>query len=101
MKPDNWGTSFPDPLPESPADFKDVFTEELKRIVKWRDNRKSTTSHAPATDPFEKADQLGLFGLSLSGGGIRSATFNLGVLQTLARLKLLHRVDYLSTVSGG
>jgi len=101
MKPDNWGTSFPDPLPESPADFKDVFTEALKRIVKWRDNRKSTTSHAPATGPFEKADQLGLFGLSLSGGGIRSATFNLGVLQTLARLKLLHRVDYLSTVSGG
>ena len=34
-------------------------------------------------------------------GGIRSATFNLGILQALARLDLLKRVDYLSTVSGG
>ncbi len=39
--------------------------------------------------------------LCLSGGGIRSATFCLGVLQGLARLKLLSRFDYLSTVSGG
>jgi hypothetical protein len=42
-----------------------------------------------------------LFGVSLSGGGIRSATFNLGVLQALQRLGLLDRLDYLSTVSGG
>jgi hypothetical protein len=40
-------------------------------------------------------------GLAFSGGGIRSATFNLGVLQALAKLKLLREVDYLSTVSGG
>lgn len=40
-------------------------------------------------------------GLALSGGGIRSATFNLGVLQGLHRLGLLPLVDYLSTVSGG
>ena len=43
----------------------------------------------------------GLVGLALSGGGIRSATFNLGVLQALASTGLLERVDYLSTVSGG
>ena len=42
-----------------------------------------------------------LLGLALSGGGIRSATFNLGVLQGLARHGLLKRFDYLSTVSGG
>jgi hypothetical protein len=42
-----------------------------------------------------------LIGLSLSGGGIRSATFNLGVLQRLQELDLLRGVDYLSTVSGG
>jgi hypothetical protein len=60
-------------------------------------------------------------GLALSGGGIRSATFCLGILQVLSRMKfrnredpeteraeedvgnrsLLDRVDYLSTVSGG
>ena len=42
-----------------------------------------------------------LTGLAFSGGGIRSATFNLGVLQALAECGLLTRFDYLSTVSGG
>ena len=40
-------------------------------------------------------------GLALSGGGIRSATFSLGLLRALARNGVLHRFDYLSTVSGG
>jgi predicted acylesterase/phospholipase RssA len=40
-------------------------------------------------------------GLALSGGGIRSATFSLGVLQALAAKKKLASFDYLSTVSGG
>ncbi|MEN3331073.1 MAG: hypothetical protein V7641_438 [Blastocatellia bacterium] len=39
--------------------------------------------------------------LCISGGGIRSATFGLGVIQGLARCGLLDRFDYLSTVSGG
>ena len=39
--------------------------------------------------------------LCLSGGGIRSAAFCLGVVQGLARLGLLDRFHYLSTVSGG
>src|SRR5215207_1709869 len=42
-----------------------------------------------------------LRGLALSGGGIRSATFCLGVLQQLAAAGRLRYVDYLSTVSGG
>lgn len=40
-------------------------------------------------------------GLALSGGGIRSATYCLGVMRGLARSGLLARFDYLSTVSGG
>jgi Patatin-like phospholipase len=39
--------------------------------------------------------------LCLSGGGIRSAAFSLGVLQVLARRGLLTQFHYLSTVSGG
>ncbi|HUC68270.1 MAG TPA: patatin-like phospholipase family protein [Stellaceae bacterium] len=39
--------------------------------------------------------------LCLSGGGIRSATFCLGVLQALATTGLLRQFNYLSTVSGG
>src|SRR5438552_7158304 len=40
-------------------------------------------------------------GVALSGGGIRSATFSLGVFQALARFGLIGKIDYLSTVSGG
>jgi hypothetical protein len=42
-----------------------------------------------------------LVGLALSGGGVRSATFNLGLLQALAAAGKLKAFDYLSTVSGG
>lgn len=40
-------------------------------------------------------------GLALSGGGIRSATYNLGLLQGLHKLGLLPAFDYMATVSGG
>src|SRR5262249_31452774 len=51
--------------------------------------------------PLDQARKRRLVGLSFSGGGIRSATFNVGVLQGLAGLGLLTIIDYLSTVSGG
>lgn len=44
---------------------------------------------------------LNAIGLALSGGGIRSATFSLGVVQVLAEKGFLEEVDFLSTVSGG
>ncbi|HEX3769315.1 MAG TPA: patatin-like phospholipase family protein, partial [Polyangiaceae bacterium] len=47
---------------------------------------------------FPARDYLGL---ALSGGGIRSATFNLGLLQALQEKGVLEHVKYLSTVSGG
>jgi predicted acylesterase/phospholipase RssA len=50
---------------------------------------------------FHSAHKQELVGLAFSGGGIRSATFNLGVLQGFAELGLLPMFDYLSTVSGG
>lgn len=51
----------------------------------------------------ETADSLEAtrFGIALSGGGIRSATINLGFLKALNQFGLLKRADYLSTVSGG
>ena len=42
-----------------------------------------------------------LWGLALSGGGIRSATFCLGLLRALAARGLLARFDLISSVSGG
>ena len=41
------------------------------------------------------------WGLALSGGGIRSATFCFGLLKSLAANGLLQRFDFMSTVSGG
>ena len=59
-----------------------------------------TLGDAPKGDAPDAlpADALGL---ALSGGGIRSAAFCLGVIQALARAGWLPRVDFLSTVSGG
>src|SRR5262249_2290643 len=65
----------------------DAFQEELQQV-----NRRRGAS------PDDESD---LAGLAFSGGGIRSATFNLGVIQALSRLGLLSRFDYLSTISGG
>ena len=52
----------------------------------------------PKDDPVTQRPRAGL---CFSGGGIRSATFGLGILQSLAQLQLLNKFDYLSTVSGG
>lgn len=66
---------------------EDVLPAELKYIEAWR--------HATHRDGHD------LTGLALSGGGIRSAVFCLGVLQALAKHDILKNFDYLSTVSGG
>jgi hypothetical protein len=52
-------------------------------------------------EPWVSRPSRDYFGLALSGGGIRSATFNLGLLQALGEKGVLSHVDYLSTVSGG
>jgi len=85
------------------ADFKAVFADELDRIQRWRQNRKVPPDGVivDRDHPVSSADAMDLVGVAFSGGGIRSATFNLGVLQALAKLKILRHVDYLSTVSGG
>jgi hypothetical protein len=53
------------------------------------------------TDDPVKSAGVAISALCLSGGGIRSATFNLGVIQALARAGVLGSFDYLSSVSGG
>jgi Patatin-like phospholipase len=58
-------------------------------------------ANAGGETPEHRALRLNLTALCLSGGGIRSAAFSLGVLQSLAKMRLLNQFDYLSTVSGG
>ncbi|MCU0117850.1 patatin-like phospholipase family protein [Pseudomonas sp. B2M1-30] len=66
----------------------------------------ATRRHQLKKDQARIAGQLpegsnDIWGLALSGGGIRSATFSLGLLRGLAKKKLLNRFDVLSMVSGG
>jgi predicted acylesterase/phospholipase RssA len=66
--------------------------------------RVESGAHGPqsALDAYYRAaSEKNQTALCLSGGGIRSAAFSLGVVQGLARSGLLARFDYLSTVSGG
>ncbi len=77
-----------------------VLEDELRECVLPR--RRTLGRDAPAEPPAARDSySLGLAGLALSGGGIRSATFNLGLLQALSHKGVLPRFDYLSTVSGG
>ncbi len=73
--------------------YTERFSEVQQQEQHWLRRRREAVG---MTDP-----QAPLVGLGLSGGGIRSATFNLGVLQGLSRRGLLPQVDYLSSVSGG
>ncbi len=67
---------------------------------------KKIRRHLPKTQQTDnentnKKSVISPSALCFSGGGIRSATFCLGVLQGLAKYGLLDKFDYLSTVSGG
>jgi hypothetical protein len=102
--------------------FHEVFQKEIDDVINQRrakKRRQGVDAHTPPhvalegetkeeksrEDGDEPAmtpqDKSGLVGLSLSGGGIRSAAFCLGALQALDAASVLERVDYLSTVSGG
>jgi hypothetical protein len=72
----------------APAQGKQAQDPESQHIDEWRRQARVPPDAASA-------------GLAFSGGGIRSATLGLGVLEALRDLKLLGRFDYLSSVSGG
>jgi hypothetical protein len=83
--------------------MSDLLDQERDCLEKARRTRKSAP---PDEEPAPQGSPPGhpgrdLCGLALSGGGIRSATFNLGLLQGLQQLGLLEMFDYVATVSGG
>lgn len=81
--------------------FKTLFNKEVEEFKNEYPNLKFEIDSGPAEEPRVIECHEDLFGLALSGGGIRSATFNLGLLQGLNRVRLLEKVHYLATVSGG
>jgi choline dehydrogenase-like flavoprotein len=79
----------------------------LSRSVKKGDEPGASTI-ASVANPSTKAESESrgklppdTVGLALSGGGIRSATFSLGVLQSLSERGRLRDIDFVSSVSGG
>lgn len=93
--------------------FEQIFTEELEQIFHEDVFYPELTIEAICNgeelveipliekNVYSRAQRAQLVGLAFSGGGIRSATFNLGVLQGMAELGILSIFNYLSTVSGG
>jgi len=72
--------------------FKEVIQREKEQLRQRR--KKLNQEHGTP-------EQENWFGIAMSGGGIRSATINLGFLQTLNKFGILQKADYMSTVSGG
>lgn len=89
---------------DDPA-FEKIYTNESLWIKKRRENVKKDETTGEEGKNKENSTFVDIgkdrIGLALSGGGIRSATFNLGILQALERAGVMKYVDYLSTVSGG
>ena len=73
-----------------------LLEQEMQASGRW-----ANSGTEEAEDVYRAAAKERLTGVCFSGGGIRSATFNLGVLQGLAQVGLLPCIDYLSSVSGG
>jgi Patatin-like phospholipase len=73
----------------------DVLREEYETI------HEETPESGDLRELFTKLHEKRQTALCFSGGGIRSATFCLGVIQGLAQRGLLPKFHYLSTVSGG
>ena len=59
------------------------------------------TAEAQTTPGSGVSEPRGKLGLCLSGGGFRAALYHIGTLAALAEQNMLHRVEVLSTVSGG
>ncbi len=101
---DDWSTAHSG-LPEVGSPQQEEQNRQLQKVRQAEWNCK--TSEEKFTDGLHRANR---FALCFSGGGIRSASICLGVLQGLARFSmrnpngkpgLLHKLDFLSTVSGG
>ena len=81
--------------------FEEVFRDELLAVeARWGQlGEKNVGRRLAAWDG--PTIRHGLAGLAFSGGGIRSATVNLGIAQVLHAGGLFDHFDYMSTVSGG
>lgn len=83
--------------PNCTHDLMDIRRAELASLRERRQQVDLPTSQLMV----EQGKPTDTVGLALSGGGLRSACFSLGIVQALFQTGLWRFVDYLSTVSGG
>ncbi len=92
-------------LAPRPKSLADILAEELDGKIGDEQTQELPVAEKQARlkAVYERIhqEQPARSALCLSGGGIRSAIFGLGILQGLAKAQLLGTFDYLSTVSGG
>ena len=83
--------------------FEAVFKKEFNSQIRprWQCVYENEDDRVLNGDVSKPSSNLNLVGLAFSGGGIRSASLNLGIVQSLHRSGVFKHVDYLSTVSGG
>jgi hypothetical protein len=82
--------------------FGEIFKDELQEMQKrWKQAYGDDRQGRQLADGESPTPGHGLVGLAFSGGGIRSATINLGIAQALHQRGVFDHVDYMSTVSGG
>lgn len=82
---------------------RDLVEAEMVYLEARRENNQLTRiKQLPKEDENKKGKSPNdVVGLCISGGGVRSATLGLGMMQAFIKKDLLKHVDYLSTVSGG
>lgn len=81
--------------------FAEVFREELIEVQQRWAQLGDTGDGRVLADSSRPSVGHRLVGIGFSGGGIRSATINLGIAQALHRRGMFDHIDFMSTVSGG
>ena len=91
------------PLDVTPGSLDErIVREERTALAARRNAAGFEKAEAGAARPYRDTDLAGdTVGLAISGGGIRAASFGLGIIQAFYQRGLLRFCDYLSTVSGG
>ena len=77
---------------------KSFFTKNFSTVQK---KELETINERRKYYELEATEGNDLCGISISGGGIRSATLGLGLMQSFISNNVMHLFDYMSTVSGG
>lgn len=96
-----WGKCAEDGLDSTPPSFSQSSVSGKTVATSSADWASVASSWRPTDNSESRRHKTEPFSLAFSGGGVRAAAFQAGVLWRLAQEGLLKEVDYLAAVSGG